>query len=607
LTDKTRITTTGGRDHQASPRGRRFHFNRASAAILLCTAALGVHAQVVLQATAYGITNTVTPAAAKCGQLYNPACTVSVTAQAGAIAQGGSNMTASLGANSGSNSFHILGIADAYTVCGPQGGVCSPSGSYQSQSSSAYGTILDVITFVTPGVKRIEANFSASASIWTQSSSNFDPRVFTCVASGISSGPAGDCALTSNASQSASLTTLVPNSQAVLFIQVDGSIAQGLVTLGSPLVTVDGSIDSITALDKNGLALSKVSYTTASGQPLPIMNGAFIAPLYNVNAGINWSSIENAGTPGPFGLIYSDPSSGKLYVPEAGSTPHIRVVALDSLTSAGEIAGVNAAAVTVSTKSGHGFSSSNPVMMWDAASLRVIKSIPLERGVTPGAIILDSHNEFVYLFHQEAPLVTVLRASDGSTVGQIALNGIAKEAVTDDQGNIYAGIQSTDSYNVEILSSLPTGALGVTGRWTLGAGNVCSGLAMDGVNGILFATCATRAEVSSKGAPASSLIELMAFRSGVAIPNSAFQVFGASVGAVFNRETGEVFSLQIDGTMTIVKEVDPATFQEERFLNATTLGVKSLALDSRTGKVFYTGEGAISADLTGRYLYELVK
>jgi hypothetical protein len=138
-----------------------------------------------------------------------------------------------------------------------------------------------------------------------------------------------------------------------------------------------------------------------------------------------------------------------------------------NLAQIGEIFNVDAAGVTVSTKSAHGFSSSNPVLMWDTASLRTLSTIPLGAGVTPGAILLDPLNDLVYLFHQEAPLATILRASDGSTFAEVTLTGIAKEAVTDGKGKIYAGIQGTDGYDVEILGFTPNGVLGVANKGRL--------------------------------------------------------------------------------------------------------------------------------------------
>jgi hypothetical protein len=109
--------------------------------------------------------------------------------------------------------------------------------------------------------------------------------------------------------------------------------------------------------------------------------------------------------------------------------------------------------------------------------------------------------------------------------------------------------------------------------------------------------------ISSNGAlPPISPYQLQAYKIGQSAPFSGIPVFSGAVGAVFNPATEEVFSLQTDGTLTIGKEtvslssnVSTITLYEERFLRATKLGVKSLALDTRTGDIYYTGSAAQSA------------
>jgi len=58
---------------------------------------------------------------------------------------------------------------------------------------------------------------------------------------------------------------------------------------------------------------------------------------------------------------------------------------------------------------------------------------------------------------------------------------------------------------------------------------------------------------------------------------------GAGVdGAVFNPATMEAFSSQGDGTLTVVKETSPTTFEVEQTVQ-TAVGAKTLTLDAKTG------------------------
>jgi hypothetical protein len=59
---------------------------------------------------------------------------------------------------------------------------------------------------------------------------------------------------------------------------------------------------------------------------------------------------------------------------------------------------------------------------------------------------------------------------------------------------------------------------------------------------------------------------------------------GASDGAAFNPSTMEAFSAHGNGTMTIVKEVNPTTFEVEQNLD-TMNGARVITFDSKTNRV----------------------
>jgi len=60
---------------------------------------------------------------------------------------------------------------------------------------------------------------------------------------------------------------------------------------------------------------------------------------------------------------------------------------------------------------------------------------------------------------------------------------------------------------------------------------------------------------------------------------------GSSDGAVFNPKTMEAFSTQGNGTMTIVKEKSPTSFEVEQNLQ-TMNGARTVTMDSKTGHLF---------------------
>src|SRR5947209_1629664 len=108
------------------------------------------------------------------------------------------------------------------------------------------------------------------------------------------------------------------------------------------------------------------------------------------------------GGEGGWDYIYADPAGRRLYIPRRGSPTAIppvptrlSVYNLDTLELAAEIAGVGGNGAAVDPKSGHGFTSSRPVSMFDTKTLTLIKTIDVGKAA-PDGIYFDSYNERVY-------------------------------------------------------------------------------------------------------------------------------------------------------------------------------------------------------------------
>src|SRR5579871_847198 len=89
---------------------------------------------------------------------------------------------------------------------------------------------------------------------------------------------------------------------------------------------------------------------------------------------------EKVGGDGGFDYVYADAASRKLFIVRSGR-PGGRADAydLDTLKLAGSIADINGGhGVAVDAKSGHAFTSSSPVVMFDSKTLTTIKSIKVD-------------------------------------------------------------------------------------------------------------------------------------------------------------------------------------------------------------------------------------
>jgi DNA-binding beta-propeller fold protein YncE len=271
------------------------------------------------------------------------------------------------------------------------------------------------------------------------------------------------------------------------------------------------------------------------------------------------------GGDGGFDYVYADDAGRRLYIPRTGPTARINVFNLDTLESVGQIGNANARGAAVDPKSGHGFGSSKPVVMWDTKTLATIKNIDVEGG--PDGILFDPFNARVYVFSHRAPNATVINAADGSVAGTIDLGGAPEQAVTDGNGHLYVDIEDKD--NIAVVDAK---TMTVTAHYDLaGKCGGPGGLAFDVKNHVLFAACHEPQVMVILSSVDGKIITSLPIGNGVD-------------GAVFNPETKEAFSSQRDGTLTVIKENSPTSFVVEQTVK-TMQSAKTLTLDSKTNHI----------------------
>jgi DNA-binding beta-propeller fold protein YncE len=278
-------------------------------------------------------------------------------------------------------------------------------------------------------------------------------------------------------------------------------------------------------------------------------------------------STTKVGGAGGWDHVYADVDGRRLYVPRTGTGAAARILVydLDTMKPAGTIAGVSAHAVAVDSASGHGFSASRPIAMWDSKTLQIIKTIPVQ--AEPGSIVFDPFKSRVFVFSDGAPNTTVIDAAAGTVAGTIALGGKPRQAAADGEGHVYVAIEDKDE-----IAVIDTAAMTVSARYDLdGIGAGPRGLAFDPKNKLLFVACAnaTMVYVSAKDGKF-----LYALPIGV----------GANAVA-FNPATNEIFSAQDQGTVTISRVSGPTNFAMVSDVE-TLKGAKNIALDTKTGKLY---------------------
>jgi DNA-binding beta-propeller fold protein YncE len=250
---------------------------------------------------------------------------------------------------------------------------------------------------------------------------------------------------------------------------------------------------------------------------------------------------------------------------------------LDTLDPVGEIPGVGGNGTAVDSKSGHGFTSDHPkVSMFDTKSLTLIKSIDVG-AARPDGIIFDNFNQRVYVFSHPTKDATVIDSKDGIVLGTIDLGGVPEQGVADGKGMLYVVMQDA----VGSVTAVDVKTMKATGHYSFVDKGGCNGLALDVKDQVLFAACSRSGNPPAQ--PAQPMMVILSATDGKIL--ASLPLAGGSDGAAFNPSTMEAFSTHGNGTMTIVKEKTPTSFEVEQNLQ-TMNGARTVTFDSKTGHLF---------------------
>ncbi|MDP9172517.1 MAG: hypothetical protein M3O30_01455 [Planctomycetota bacterium] len=278
------------------------------------------------------------------------------------------------------------------------------------------------------------------------------------------------------------------------------------------------------------------------------------------------------GGEGGFDYVYADSDARKLFIVRSGR-PGGRADAydLDAVKLIGSVPGVNGGhGVASDPKSGHSFTSSSPVVMFDSKTLETIKTIPVTG--RPDGIFYEPSTAHIFILSHRAPNVTVLNGADGAIVGTIDLGGAPEEGASDGKGHVYIDVEDKDKVAVvDATTNQMTTAYPLDGK-----GSGPAGLALDAKNGIIFSYCHDPAVCVILNAADGKILDTLPIGNGVD-------------AAEFNPDTMEAFSSQGDGTLTIIKENSPTSFAVEQTVK-TKRGAKCSTLDIKTGRIYLTSD-----------------
>ncbi|HEU4585955.1 MAG TPA: YncE family protein [Gemmatimonadaceae bacterium] len=298
------------------------------------------------------------------------------------------------------------------------------------------------------------------------------------------------------------------------------------------------------------------------------------APSYHVVASYQ------LGGDGGWDYIALDTVHNRLFI---ARSDRIMVVDPDSGTLIGEIPGFDRAhGIAFSYATGHGFATSgadSSVTVFELATLKVLRHTTV--GADDDAILYDPASTHIFTMNGDAHSASVIDAASGKRIGTIPLGGQPEFAVSDGAGKVYVNLEDQGA-----IVELDPKAMKVTRRWSIAPCESPTGLAIDAAQGLLFSVCRNR------------IMAISDVRAGKL--DSTVPIGSGVDGARFDRATGDAFASNGEGSLTIVHEISPDSFQVVQTV-PTMSGARTLELDPRNHRVYVVGAkfGETPAQPTG--------
>ena len=271
------------------------------------------------------------------------------------------------------------------------------------------------------------------------------------------------------------------------------------------------------------------------------------------------------GGDGGWDYLTIDSDSSRLYVSRGN-----RVIVVDLATEKliGELSetpGIHGIAVV--PESNKGFTSNGgdgTVTVFDTKTLKASRKI--EAHGVPDAILYDAFSKRVFTFNHKTDDVTAIDAVGETVVGTVNFEAEPEAAVADGQGHIFVNLRSTSE-----IGEFDATTLKILHRWPLAPGVRPNGLAIDAKHRRLFSTCGNQKMVVMN-ADTGAVIQTVDIGKG-------------SDGCEFDPGTGQAFSSNGDGTLTIVGEATPGKFDVVSTVK-TQPSSRTLALDRKTHRLY---------------------
>jgi DNA-binding beta-propeller fold protein YncE len=254
-----------------------------------------------------------------------------------------------------------------------------------------------------------------------------------------------------------------------------------------------------------------------------------------------------------------------------------RVMVVDPSTGhlLGEISGLKGAQhVALAPSQGHGFITSGgdaKVAMFDLKTLKVLGKAPA--AADADVIVYDPASNRIFSFNGTAKSVTEIDPASGKAIKTVPLPGLPEFAVADGAGHIFVNLANRGE-----IAELDSKRMRVTRRWSIAPCKEPTGLALDAAHQRLFSVCANK-KMAISDAVAGRLL-------------TTLPIGGGADAAAYDPATGNAFSSNGDGSVTVVHEDGPSAFRVIQTLS-TMPGARTIALDPQSHRLYVVATAPI--------------
>src|SRR6266704_5632766 len=297
-----------------------------------------------------------------------------------------------------------------------------------------------------------------------------------------------------------------------------------------------------------------------------VLTMAIVTPLLAQSSSVyRITHTYTLGGDGSWDYIVPDPPNHRLFI---GRQNRVMVVDEDSGTLLGEITGIQGAHGTaLATSTGHGFATSGndqSVVMFDLKTFKTLGRIPAAEDAD--AILFDSASNRVFTLNGDAHSSTVIDPRAGKLITNLPLGGKPEYGVSAGDGKVYANLTDTSEV-VEIDAKTAT----VARRWSTAPCAQPVAMAIDTTHHRLFSGCR------------SGVMAVSDYQAGRVVATAPI---GAGVdGAAFDPAAGDVFTSNVDGTLTVIHEDGPDQYHVVQNVQ-TAPGGRNMGLDPTTHRVY---------------------